>query len=70
MQINELLDSITVAVTNEEQDVLDKMQSVAPMQYYDERSQFIIENLIKKNLVSKVVRNKETLVIKNDFKPC
>lgn len=70
MQINELLDSITVAVTNEEQAVLDKMQAVAPMQYYDERSQFIIENLIKKNLVSKVVRNKETLVIKNDFKPC
>ncbi len=70
MQINELLDSITVAVTNEEQQVLDKMQAVAPMQYYDERSQFIIENLIKKNLVSKVVRNKETLVIKNDFKSC
>ena len=70
MQINELLDSITVAVTNEEQAVLDKMQAVAPMQYYDERSQFIIEKLIKKNLVSKVVRNKETLVIKNDFKPC
>lgn len=70
MQINELIGAFNIAVTNEEQDVLDKMQDIAPMTSYDERTQFIIENLIKKALVSKLVRNKETLVVKNEFKPC
>lgn len=70
MQINELLGSYRVAVTNEEQTVLDKMHDVAPLHMYDEREQVVIENLIKKDLVSKLVRNKQTLVIKNDFKPC
>ena len=69
MQINELLGSYRVAVTNEEQKVLDKMHDVAPLHSYDEREQFVIENLIKKDLVSKHVRNKQTLVVKNDFKP-
>lgn len=70
MQINELLGSYRIAVTNEEQEVLDKMHDVAPLQAYDEREQVIIENLIRKSLVSKHVRNKQTLVVKNDFKPC
>jgi hypothetical protein len=70
MQINELLGSYRIAVTNEEQMVLDKMHKVAPFEMYDEREQTIIENLIRKSMVSKLVRNKQTLVIKNDFEPC
>ena len=70
MQVKELINSFNIAVTNEEQDVLDKMHDTAPLHSYDEHTQFILENLIRKSLVSKVVRNKETLVIKNDFKPC
>lgn len=68
MQVNELVGAFTIAVTNEEQHVLDQMHDVAPMRSYDERTQFILENLIKKALVSKLVRNKETLVVKNEYR--
>jgi len=69
MKLNELISEFKIAVTNEERDVLDKMQTLAPLESYEEREQFVIEALIRKSLVSKVVRNSQTMVIKNGFDP-
>lgn len=64
MKLSEVFDIYT---TNEEQTVLDKMDSVVPIESYTEREQFIIENLIRKSLVTKVRHNQSYLVVKNEY---
>lgn len=67
MKLNDLISSFTIALTNEENELLEKMQDIAPLDNYPEREQFVIENLVRKSMVSKIVRNKQTLVVKNGF---
>lgn len=67
MKLNELILDFEIALTNEEKSILEKMQSVAPLDSYEEREQFIIEGLIRKSIVSKVVQKNQTLVIKNGY---
>lgn len=69
MKLNELISEFKIAVSNEEREVLDNMQSLAPLDSYIEREQAVIEGLIRKSLVSKVVRNNQIMVIKNGFDP-
>lgn len=64
MKLSEVFDIYT---TNEEQTVLDKMDSVVPIESYTEREQFIIENLIRKSLVTKIKHNQSYLVVKNEY---
>lgn len=66
MKINELIDRFEIFTTNEEQKLLDKMDGISPIEYYNERERFVIENLIKKSLVSKVKHNNSYMVKKND----
>lgn len=64
MKLSEVFDIYT---TNEEQTVLDKMDDVVPIESYTEREQFIIENLIRKSLVTKIRHNQSYLVVKNEY---
>lgn len=66
MKINELLNGFEIFITNEEREVLDKMEGLKSIDLYDERERFVIENLIRKSLVSKVRHNTTYLVKKND----
>ena len=66
MKLNELILDFTIATTNEEQDILDKMSGVTPIAAFDERDRFIIENLIRKSLVSKVKHNGIIMVLVNE----
>lgn len=66
MKLNELILDFTIATTNEEQDILDKMSGVTPIEAFDERDRFIIENLIRKSLVSKVKHNGIIMVLVNE----
>jgi len=67
MKINELIQSFEIYKTNEEIELLDKMDvKPQPLSSYTEREQVIIDNMVKKSLVSKV-RNKDLfLVLRND----
>jgi len=67
MKINELIQSFEIYKTNEEIELLDKMDvKLQPLSSYTEREQVIIDNMVKKSLVSKV-RNKDLyLVMRND----
>ena len=67
MKINELIQSFEIYKTNEEIELLDKMDvKLQPLSSYTEREQVIIDNMVKKSLVSKV-RNKDLfLVLRND----
>ena len=67
MKINELLGSFEIFSTNEEDKLLAKLETLTPLQSFPERQRFVIENLIKKSLVSKRMRGKQVMVVKNDI---
>ena len=66
MKIDDVLKNFEIFTTNEEEVVLERMEGVRPMEAYTERERFVIENLIRKSLVSKVLYNKTHMVRKND----
>ena len=66
MKMNEVLNQFTIFVSLEEQKVLDKMEGIRAIEMYNEREQTIIENLIRKSLVSKIQRNNTFMVMKNE----
>lgn len=65
MKINELLSDFQIFTTNEEKQILENLNGIVQLDSFSTREQYVIENLIKKSLVSKVVHNNSTLVIKN-----
>lgn len=66
MKIDDVLKDFQIFTTNEERVVLERMEGVRPMEAYTERERFVIENLIRKSLVSKILHNKTYMVRKND----
>ena len=66
MKVNELINSFEIFITNEERSIYESMNERAALVQFNEREQFIIQNLIRKSLVSKVISNGQVLVVKND----
>lgn len=66
MKLNELIQSFTIQISNEENEIFEKLDNPTPLSAFNEREQFVIQNLIRKSLVSKVVHKGQTLVLKND----
>lgn len=66
MRINDLIENFEIFVSNEEQNILDTIQGIKSIEMFNEREQLVIENLIRKSLVSKVPRNNSYLVVKNE----
>ena len=66
MKINDLVGEFTIAMSNEESEVLKKLYNPLPLHSFPEREQFVIEGLIRKALVSKVRNNNMTLVVANE----
>lgn len=66
MKINELISHFSIQTSNEEKEVLCKMNSIRPLDSYSERDKFVIEGLIRKSLVSKVIQGRTVLVVAND----
>mgnify|MGYP007043435588 FL=1 len=52
-------------MTNEEQKIYESLTERTPLAMFNEREQFIIKNMVRKSLVSKIVNNNQVLVIKN-----
>ena len=67
MRIDDVLEQFTIQVTNEEDTLLDAIDSRTPLSQFNEREQFVIENLVRKSLVSKIVIGAQTLVVRNDI---
>jgi hypothetical protein len=42
------------------------MQNQTPIVSFTEREQFIIENLIRKSLITKIIKNNQTWVVSNE----
>ena len=66
MKLNELIHNFEIYTTNEESRVLDCIQGPCAIDYFDERDRVILENLIRKSLVSKVRHLGQVFVVKND----
>lgn len=66
MKLNELITSFTIQMSNEENEIYEKLDAHSPLSLFNEREQFVIQNLIRKSLVSKIVFNGQTIVVKND----
>ena len=58
MKLNELIDSFEIFTTNEETLELSKLEGMVPFESLTERQQVIINNLIRKSLVSKIRSDK------------
>jgi hypothetical protein len=67
MKLNELLQDFVIFQTNEESEVLERLEGIKAIETFRQREQAIIENLIRKSLVSKVQRNGSTLVMVNEL---
>ena len=66
MKINELIDSFNIYTSNEEKEVLEKLQSPQLLSAFSEHEQFVIESLIRKSLVIKIGHSNPK-VIANEF---
>lgn len=65
MKITELVKSIYM--TNEEKDLLETFDSPRLLRSFPEREQIIINNLIRKSIISKVQHSGTIMVIRNEL---
>jgi hypothetical protein len=66
MKINELIENFDIFVTNEEKKLLDRIKNTCNIEIFTEREQVVIENLIRKSLLSKVYFKGNMLVSPNE----
>lgn len=66
MKINELINGFTIFVTNEERTVLDKISKPCYVESFSDREKVVIENLIRKSLLSKIVYQGDIVVKPNE----
>jgi len=66
MKIKEIFKGFTMQMSNDEFRILETLQNVTPLIAFPENEQFIIENLIRKALVTKIRNNGMTMVIANE----
>jgi hypothetical protein len=67
MKLNELIQSFEIYTTNEEKKVLENLSGPELLSQFNERDQLIIDNLVKKSLVSKLKQNNNVIVVKNEY---
>jgi hypothetical protein len=67
MKLNELISSFEIFVSNEERSLLENITKPVPLSSFDERDQVIINNLIRKSVISKILYNDIVMVMPNEF---
>jgi len=69
MKLNDLISHFEIQTTNEETELFDKIEDVMIPEQFTEREQTVIENLIRKSLITKIVENNKVYLVKNGRKP-
>jgi hypothetical protein len=67
MKLNELITDFTIYLTNEERDLLENVGGLTPLNQFQEREQIVINNLIRKSVLTKVIYNNQVMVMTNDY---
>lgn len=68
MKINELISDFTVWTTNEERELLKKLQQPVKLSSMNEHDQFKIQAMIRKSLVTKIGYNDPSVVTNEENK--
>jgi hypothetical protein len=66
MKLNELITEFDIYMTNEERALYEQLDQVVPLISFNERQRVIVNNLIRKSLVSKIRQNNQIMVARND----
>ena len=66
MKLNELITEFDIYMTNEERALYEQLDKIVPLMTFNERERVIVNNLIRKSLVSKIRHNNQIMVAKND----
>ena len=67
MKLNELIKDFSIYLNNEEQSLLEDLNGLTSIDTFQEREKVIIDNLIRKSVVSKIMYNNRVMVMKNDL---
>ena len=68
MKLNELITDFEIWTTNEEQELLNKLDKPVPLSSLSEQDQFRVQSLIRKSLITKVGQEHPYVVINEKFK--
>lgn len=66
MKLNELITEFDIYMTNEERALYEELDTVVPLTSFNERQRVIVNNLIRKSLVSKIRHEHQIMVARND----
>jgi hypothetical protein len=66
MKLNELITEFDIYMTNEERALYEQLDTVVPFIQFNERQRVIVNNLIRKSLVSKIQHKNQIMVARND----
>lgn len=66
MKLNDLITDFEIALSNEEKGVLRKIDGVMIPEQFTEREQRIIENMIRKSVVTKIIHKGKMYLVKNE----
>lgn len=66
MKLNDLIGNFKIALSNEEKSLLRKFNGVMEPDQFNEREQRIIENMIRKSVVNKIVHKGKTYLVQNE----
>jgi hypothetical protein len=67
MKLNELIKSFDIFITNEERKLLETFDAPVPLSTFADRERVIINNLIRKSVISKIRHNGTVMVMRNEF---
>ena len=67
MKLNDLVGNFSIYLTNEEKAVLDKISGARLLSEFEDRDAVIIEGLIRKSVVSKVMYKQQPMVMRNEY---
>lgn len=66
MKLNELITDFEIILSNEEATLLDRIDGVMIPEEFTEREQRIIENLVRKSVVTKIDHKGKIFLVKNE----
>jgi hypothetical protein len=66
MKLNELIKDFTIYMTNEEQELFDSLDQVKLREEFSERQCQVLENLVKKSLVTKIIHKGNCYWMRNE----
>lgn len=67
MKLNELITDFSIYLTNEEKSLLENINGLIPLSTFQERDQVIINSMIRKSVISKIIYNNQVMVMPNDY---